>query len=73
VKRRPVAYGIFVGFGFTIFSDVVLIDEILKPHAVNYPESVNFPLSVSGLMLVLLGTYMWRTCPSPLLEMASEA
>ena len=37
-KDRLVRDGILIGFGVTLFLDVVLVDQFLKLHTVNYPS-----------------------------------
>ncbi len=61
VKDRLIANGILIGFGGTLFLDVVLVDQLLKLHSVNYPQSINIGSGMIGVILVVLGLYGCRT------------
>lgn len=52
--------GILIGSGGTLFLDVVLVDQVLKLHTVNYPQSINIGSGMIGLVLVVVGLYGWR-------------
>lgn len=45
--------------GGTLFLDVLLVDQILKLHPVNYPASINIGSGVIGLLVALAGLYWW--------------
>jgi len=55
-----IRHGILMGFGGTLFLDVVLVDQVLKLHSVNYPQPVNIGSGMIGLVLVVVGLYGWR-------------
>jgi len=59
-RDSPIQNGMLIGFGGTLFLDVVLVDEILKLHAVNYPEYLNLGSGIAGLLVVLVGIFRWR-------------
>ena len=59
-KDRLVRDGILIGFGVTLFLDVVLVDQFLKLHTVNYASSIKIGSGMIGLVLMVLGLYGWR-------------
>ncbi len=58
-KDGQIRSGILIGVGATLFLDVILVDELLRLHAVNYPASLNFGTGLTGLVLAVAGIFSW--------------
>ncbi len=59
-QDRFLRNGILTGLGGTTFLDVVIVDQMLKLHTVNYPSAINIGSGIIGLIVMAVGIYRWR-------------